>query len=283
MKRAAIVVMAVAALVLGACSGREHATVTGAYGSAVVTGEVVMSEGLTPIGVEVTVRGTGMTTRLGADGQFVFAGVPEGAELVFQRASDGIDATLRLDSTSEHVVVDLAQTTAKKGRRRAAGTRTIELEGLLRSASATEVVIDTARQAGITVGLTPQTVLRRGATTLTAADLVAGMRVHIKAVQGTDALTAVSLIVQDDADDDELPTSREFEGTVVSSSATELVIHDSHKQEVTFVIDASTVIRKGDTPVLAADIQAGWRVHVKSTTGADGTNTARLVIVQRTK
>jgi hypothetical protein len=283
MKRGSVVAVAVIALLmLGACSGHERSTLTGSYGSGVVTGEVVMSQGVSPAGVEVSVRGTGMAMQLGADGQFAFAGVPEGAELLFRRASDGIEATLQLEKASGHLVVDLAQTTAKKGRRRAAGSKTIELEGLVRSANATELVLDTARQSGITVALTPQTLIRHGGTSLTAADLIAGTRVHVKAAQVSDTLTALSVTVQDDADDDNRPSAREFEGAVVSASATQLVILDSHQQQVTFVIDASTVIRKGNTPVLAADIQAGWRVHVKSTAAVDGTKTAHLVIVQRT-
>jgi hypothetical protein len=291
MKRHSAALAAVALFVLGACS-REHATVTGAYGSAVVTGEVVMGEGVSPAGVEVSVRGTGMTVLLAADGRFAFAGVPEGAQLVFQRASDGIDATLRLQS-SGHVIVDLAQTSAKPGRRRAAGSKVYQFEGIITSASATEIVMDSSRQPGVVIAVTPTTVIRHGNTPLTAADLVAGMRIHVKALKVGEGFSAISILVQndgqnddqDDGDDDEgeAPSVRQYEGTVVSASASELVIFSSKKTEETFVLDAATVIRKGNTPVAAADIQPGWRVHVKASTGADGTKTARLVIVQKNK
>jgi hypothetical protein len=113
MKRQSVLALAAVALfVLGGCYGHERATLTGAYGSAVVTGEVVMTEGVSPAGVEVSVKGTGMSALLAEDGRFAFAGVPEEAQLAFQRASDGIDATLRLQSASGHVIVDLAQTLA---------------------------------------------------------------------------------------------------------------------------------------------------------------------------
>lgn len=288
MKRVAVVVIAVIAmLVLGACHGKEQA-LTGSYGSGVVTGQVVMTEGGSPAGVNVSVSGTGMTTSVGADGQFAFGGVPDGAELVFERASDGIAATLKLSTASGHVVVDLAKTEAKKsGRRRAAGpSKTFQFEGLLTTVGATEIVMDSSRQPGVTIALTGQTVIRRGGTLLTAADLLVGMRVHVKALQtATGGYTAVQIVVQDGDDDgeDDQPAVREYEGTVLSASATELVIYSSHKAEATFVIDANTEIRKGNTPVLAADIQPGWRVHVKAVASADGaTNTAKLVIVQRT-
>ncbi|MDP9193031.1 MAG: DUF5666 domain-containing protein [Acidobacteriota bacterium] len=288
MKRQLVSMLAVVALfVLGACTGSERTTLTGAYGSAVVTGEVTMGEGSSPAGVEVSVRGTGMSMVLAADGQFAFAGVPEEAELSFQRASDGIDATLRLQPAAGHVIVDLAQTAAKKGRRRAAGTKTHEIEGIIRSASAAEIVVDSSRQPGVVIALTPQTIIRHGNTVLTAADLVPGMRVHVKALKINEVLTATSIFVQNDGEDDdddgEAPAVREYEGTVVSASATSLTIFGSKKKEETFVIDASTEIRKGNTPVPATDIQPGWRVHVKASAGADGTKTAVLVIVQRNK
>ena len=283
-----IVIAVVAMLILGACHSREQA-VTGAYGSGVLTGQVVMTEGGSPAGVNVSVSGTGMTRTLGADGAFAFGGVPDGAELLFDRPSDGIAATLKLVNASGHVVVDLARSEAKKsGRRRAAGpSKTFQFEGLLTTVSATEIVMDSSREPGVTIALTDQTVIRKGGTALTAADLLAGMRVHVKALQSAGGgFTAVSIVVQegdDDGGDDDQPAVREYEGTVLSASATELVIYSSHKSEVTFALDAATVIRKGNTPVLAADIQPGWRVHVKATTSGDGaTKTANLVIVQRT-
>lgn len=291
MKRVPVVVIAaVAMLVLGACHSKEQ-VMTGAYGSGVVTGQVVMTEGVSPAGVSVSVRGTGMTKVLATDGQFAFAGVPDGAELLFERASDGIEASLKLETASGHVVVDLAKTEAKKsGRRRAAGSsKTYQFEGLLTSVSDTQIVMNSSREQGVTIGLTAQTVIRRGGTPLTAADLAVGMRVHVKALKVTDGFTAVSIVVQggeDDDDDgeDDRPAVREYEGTVVSASATELVIYSSKKVEETFVITAETDIRKGNTPVLAADIQPGWRVHVKASTSDDGTTkTAQRVIVQKTR
>jgi hypothetical protein len=287
MKRTAVLAV-IAMLILGACSSKERA-ITGTYGDGVLTGQVVMSEGGSAAGVDVSVSGTGMTARLGADGQFAFAGVPESAELVFQRATDGINATMRLESASGHVMIDLTKSEAKKsgGRRRAAGSsKTYQFEGLLESASATQVVVNTAREQ-VTIALTEATLIRRGGTPLTAADLVAGLRVHVKALKVTAGFTAVQIVVQGDDDDDdgeEPPTVREYEGTVVSASATQLVIFSSKKKEETFVVNADTDIRKGNTPVLAADIQPGWRVHVKASTSEDGaTKTAQRVIVQNKK
>lgn len=279
--------LCVIAMLLGACSGRERATMTGSYGSGVVTGEAVLSEGGSVAGVEVSVSGTGMSSRLAADGKFAFAGVPEGAELLFERASDGIAETVKLDSANAHVTVDLSKKSG--GRRRAVGpSKEYQFEGLVVSATDAQIVMTTSREQ-VTIALTAQTVIRRGNTPVLAADLTAGQRVHVKATRSGDTFTASQVIVQgkndddDDSGDDDGPNVREYEGTVVSASATQLVLNSSKKVEETFVLNAETDIRKGNTPVAAADIQAGWRVHVKATAPADGaTKTAVRVIVQNT-
>jgi hypothetical protein len=276
-----------ALLVAGAC--RERATVTGTYGAGVVAGQVAVT-GLvntSPAGVQVTVRGTGMTTTLAEDGAFTFADVPDGAVLVFQRA-DGINATLELRQSSGFVNVALsaggATVTAGGGKRRSAGgtRKEYEFEGLVRSASATELVVFTSHQEEVTFTLDASTVIRKGQTTVAAEDLTEGVRVHVKAAKVDDAYTAVQVIVQDEDNggDEGEREAKEYEGLVRSATATQLVILDSHGDEVTFVLNASTEILKGQTPVLATDLREGDRVHVRATTAEGGTKTASLVIVQ---
>jgi hypothetical protein len=290
MNRASVLALSLVAFVLCACQGNERASVTGSYGTGVVTGVVVMTEGSSPAGVEVSVRATGMSARLTADGQFTFAGVPEQADLVFQRPADGIHATLRLETANGPIVVELAQATAKKsGRRRAVASRTFQFEGLVQSATETQLVIETKQQQNLTIVLTAGTIIRHGGKDLTPADLVAGTRVQVKASLVNDVFTAVEVIVQKRADDDDeeeadKPTVGQYEGTVVRASASELTIFSSKKKEVTCVLNAETVIRKGKTSVLATDIQPGWRVHVKAAPSVEGTTqVARQVTVQKMK
>jgi Domain of unknown function (DUF5666) len=282
-------------LLVAACSRRELATAS--YGTELLSGEVSVRDG-SPAGVEVSVRGTGMRAVVAEDGQFVFSGVrAEGTQLDFYRGADGIEASLRLDG-SGFLSVELTKTTAtasakKSSRRRGVGpTResVTELEGVIRTASATSLVIFTSKKVEVTVALTPETVIRKGQTPVAAADLKAGMRVHVKAKQEGESYSAASVIVQNDGTDDdddgeETPpaTVREHEGTVVRAGATELVVTTSKKQEVTFVINGDTVIRKGSSSIKPEEIQAGWRVHVKATSDAAGTNTATRVTVQNTK
>jgi hypothetical protein len=296
MKLKSLIPILVAVVALTACRGGEKSTITGGYGSAAVSGQVVTTESSSPEGVQVSVRGTGQTMTLAADGRFAFGDVAEGAILDFRRASDGTEASFQLDQTSGPLLIELGKTVAQRsggGRRRGVGRgskEVSEIEGVIRSAAADSIVIFSSKKVEVTVGLTPDTVIRKGSTVLTPADLVTGMRVHAR-VTKTDAsgYTASLIIVQDagddggdDGGDDDSHPAKEYEGIVRSASAGQLVILDSHKHEVTFVLTADTVIRKGNSPIAAADIKPDWRVHVRATTAADGTNTATQVIVQNT-
>lgn len=284
--------IALAVFALAACNSR-HESVTGSYGQNTVSGQVVMTglQNNSPEGLQVSVRGTGMAMTLASDGQFVFAGVPDGAQLDFARASDGVAASLKLDAGSGFVVVEVSQSSAKKSsRRRSSGPtrdKVYEFEGLIRSVSDTQLVVFTSHQEEVTFALTPDTVIRKGNRTYLPAELQVDWRVHVKASKGADgAYTAVSVWVQNTGGEDDDPpatTVREYEGTVRSVSDTQLVVFTSHKEEVTFALTADTIIRKGNTPVAPADILVGMRVHVKATANADGTNTATQVIVQNTR
>ncbi|HYR29786.1 MAG TPA: DUF5666 domain-containing protein [Thermoanaerobaculia bacterium] len=282
-----VVVIVAVMLVLSGCR-REGQDVTGSYGSGVLTGSVALNgiEG-SPEGVEVSVRGTGMTATLGADGRFAFAGVPEGAILDFRRG-DGIQASLAVnDAGRGSIVVELGRSGASKGSGRGnSGKDKRELEGVIRTAGADSLVLFTSHQEEVTIGLTAETVIRRGNELLTAADLTADMRVHVRAKKVEDTYTALLVIVQEGEDDggdgEERPQLREYEGTIVSVSATELVVLTSKKVEATFLLTADTVIRKGNTTVAPADLLPGQRVHVKALEAEDA-KTAVQVTLQNTR
>lgn len=283
-----LVLAAAVMVVLGACRGERRADdVTGSYGSGVLAGRVVL-DGVagSPEGVEVSVRGTGMATTLGADGRFAFAGVPENATLDFRRA-DGINASLAVNGSKGSITVELGRSGASKGKGRGNNTRDKhEFEGVIRAAGAGAITLFTSHRQEVVIALNADTVIRKGNQLLTAADLKPGMRVHVRARKFEDTYTAQLVVVQDDGgddgEDDDKPAVREFEGTVVRASATELVVFTSHRVEMTFALNAETVIRKGNTAVPATSLLPGQRVHVKASVAADGAATAVQVIVQNT-
>jgi hypothetical protein len=292
MKRTRLLVLTLVVLALAACRG-EHSSMTGSYGSGVLSGQVTLSgiDG-TPEGVEVSVRDTGMSTTLSADGRFVFSGVPGNAILDFRRA-DGIQASVTANSTGRPVLVTLGKRGATLGTAPKRGNRNkdkVEFEGTIKTASETEITVLTSHNEEILIGLSTETEIRHGNTTIDPKDLTEGMHVHVRARKTVDPVTEVltytaeQVIVQDGDDDGEddgdKPAVTEYEGTIVSASATELVIFDSHRQEVTFVLNGDTVIRKGNRTVAPADLLPGQRVHVKATVADDGTATATLVILQ---
>lgn len=286
------VIFAVA--MLTACNSRRESPTAAGFGMEMLSGQVSVSgtDNASPAGVEVSVRGTGMKQILSESGQFSFAGVPEGAQLDFHRALDGIEASMKVDSRTGFIAVELTKTTAtasskSSSRRRGVGAtreQLYEFEGLILAASPESLTLFTSHKVEQEIALAAETIIRKGQTPVAAEELAVDMRVHVKAKKNEDGTyTAAVVIVQNDGseeDDDTPPLVKEYEGIVRSSSATELVVFTSHGEEKTFVIGADTVVRKGNTAIAPESILVGWRVHVKAETAEDGTSTATLVIVQ---
>lgn len=283
--------------VLAACNGRQETSITGAYGQGVISGQVSVNGtgNDSPQGVSVSLRGTGMTTTLAQDGQFTFASVPENGILDFYRADDGISASLTLDQSSGFFAIELSKNQAKKSAKRRGvkvGEKVSEFEGLIRSATAEQIVVFTSHKEEVTINLTEQSIIRKGGEILTFEALLVDTRVHVKArpVTGEQGgWDAVLVIVQreeddDDGDDDgDEVVVREHEGIVRAIAADQIVVYTSKKKEETFVITADTIIRKGGTILTPEQIVVGNRVHVKATTAEDGTSTAVQIIVQNTQ
>jgi len=257
MRFAKWVVLAAAVVLLVAC--RHEQTVAGSYGMSAVSGQVVMASGGTPAGVSVTVRGTGQTLILGEDGRFSFNNVPEDVQLVFTRA-DGIHATFAAGATSS-VVIELSSNSATaRGRSRSApSTPHSEFEGLVKSASATQLVITDSHRGDVTFVLDANTVVRKGDVTVSPADLVAGDRVHVRATKQADNSYLASLVlVQNTLAQHQ---ASEFEGTVKAISADSLTLN-SRGGDVVLQIDSSTTF----TPAAPG---VGDRVHVRAVKSGD--------------
>ena len=124
--------------------------------------------------------------------------------------------------------------------------------------------------------------IRKGNTTFTPADLKAGDRVHVKASVGADGLlTAFEIMLQNGDTSGDGGQTKELEGLITAVSDTSItVMNASTAKPETAAITKSTIIRKGNTPLTAKDLKVGDRVHVKTTTNADGTLTATEIMLQ---
>src|SRR5436305_776355 len=276
-----------AVVLLAAC--RDHReTVTGDYGMGVVSGQIVMASGMSnasPAGVRVAVGGTGMSVAVGADGRFALAGVPEGAQLIFERQSDGVNARLSLASTSAPVVVELSMTTATLSRHRSApSTPQQQIEGTITASSATSLTVHDSHKNDDVLQITDKTVIRKGNTTLTPADLTVGLRVHVAAAtDANNARVALLVLVQDEKaepGDDHGGQTMTANGTVKSVGSDSLVVTTQPKGDVTVKVDANTIIRKQGAIVHLADIKVGDGVNAMGTRVDDHTLLARQIEVR---
>jgi hypothetical protein len=72
----------------------------------------------------------------------------------------------------------------------------------------------------------------------------------------------------------------QIEGLVTGNSGGVLTIFDQRLGTVVVNVTGSTIIRKGQTPVLLSDVLIGMRVHVMALMDGAGTLTALQIVVQ---
>jgi hypothetical protein len=198
---------------LGGCRNGENSLTGPAAGERSLSGQVMPVgdlAGSSPAGISVTALGqaavTGAAGRSAlvdkvsvtdAAGRFAFTGLSRGnVQLAFSRG-DGINASLTVDASAATVLVDLQ----KKQATIHDGGQTKELEGPITAVSNTSISVMNASTAKPeTAAITKDTVIRKGNTSLTPADLKIGDRVHVKTTPNTDGtLTATEILLQNPA------------------------------------------------------------------------------------
>ena len=214
MKRTSPSLFPLAALILTPLLvGCGENSVTGPSTERALSGQVMPVgdlAGASPAGISVTAVGqlavTGTAGRSAlvdksvvtdAAGRFALTGLSNGnVQLAFSRG-DGINAHLIVSASVGTVVVALQ----KKQATIHDGGQTKELEGLITAVSDTSITVMNASTAKPeTAAITPTTVIRKGNTTLTPADLKVGDRVHVKTTTNADGtLTATEILLQNPA------------------------------------------------------------------------------------
>ncbi len=291
------------ALLVAACSGNSPVSPSSTAQGIVLKGSVLGVAGSSGAGasasgakssaatgqITVTVQeNPAITAVVGADGSFTLRGLPPGGfTLVFTR--DGVvlgtltfaavlpnqEITITVDVTSGAVVLLQEQ-------RDGIGHGDIEIEGLVEQV----LLLDPASDSrflirGATVIARPgQTAIREGNQARTVNDVTVGRRVHVKGVwqerEGTvQPVLALEIKLQGDADPSPSPSpspssctagaKAEVEGLITAKGASDITVNQQAKGDYLCEVSASTQIRKGNTSYTLAQLQLGWRVHVKGT------------------
>ena len=247
----------------------DEGKITATSGQGVVSGQVILSSELsgTPEGIHASVDGTGMSLTLGAEGHFLFAGVPEDATLRFVRASDGIDASIAVNGESQ-LVVELARGGASRARR-AVRAQLDQYEGLVTGLADDSITMDAAGKGEVVVLINEETEIRRANQLLTLEDLEVGDRIHVKAGEEDGDVVAKFVMLQggqgEGSGGENGVTGRlELEGKLLAVSETEVEVDAAGRGPLVVSIDEYTVIRKGNRSYAPEDLQVGWRVHVKA-------------------
>lgn len=287
--------LSIGLVALVSCSRSDSPTSANSAGTASLSGTLVSQSGASAIhtqaahpplaGVTVRVAGSGQSAMTDSQGHFALGSVPAGSvTLVMERAdihaqlplilSPGmaIDVTIAVSGTSAAL---LGTNTGHVGE---------EIEGLVASVNSGggSLTVTDQRLGTVTIMVDGSTLIRHGQTPLQLSDIQVGWRVHVKAALQTDGTYLASEIIVQDEGSGGAGTHQEIEGlvTAVDSGGGTLTVADQQLGSVTVTVNASTVIRHGQTPMALSDIHVGWRVHVKATVQADGSSLASEVIVQ---
>ncbi len=158
-----------------------------------------------------------------------------------------------------------------------------QIEGTITASSATSFTVHDSHGNDDVLQITDKTVIRKGGTLLTPADLTVGLRVHVVAASVNNAKVAFLVIVQDEKaepGDDHGGQTMTANGTVKSVGSDSLVVTTQPKGDVTVQVDANTIIRKQGAIVHLADIKAGDGVNTMGTRVDDHTLLARQIEVR---
>ncbi len=148
-------------------------------------------------------------------------------------------------------------------------------QGTVRTASTDRLTI-TTRDGDVSFVLNALTKVTKGDQPVTIADLQAGQEVYVGALVASDGTkTAVRVAILPPPP----PVTRTYHGTVRTVSPDRLAILTGDG-EVSFLLNASTKVTRGDQPATLADVQTGMSVYVGALVATDGTKTATRINIQ---
>ena len=277
------------ALLLAAACKESSSSPTFPGAGATVTGTVIrgastsgasaqgMETGLS--GVTVTVVSTGQSAVTDASGNFTLTGVASGeVELELKREDFKIKVKITVPAgSSVTITISIVGSTAVVTPRGHAGE---EIEGVVQSVNApgsSFVVLD-KRLGAVTVKADSATLIRHGGTALPFSQIQVGMRVHVKALQQTDAsYVATEIKLQDE----KIGGEQDVTGSVASvNAAAGSFVVTTVSGPITVKTDSSTNFKKKGSSGTFADVVVGAMVEVDGKLQADGSVLANKVEIE---
>lgn len=239
--------------------------------------------------VTVTVQeNPAITTTVGPDGSFSLRGLPPGGfTLVFTSGGATLGA-VRFDEVQPNqeivisVRVDRGTVVVLEERRNGIGHGAVEIEGRVESVvtlnpAGDSVFIIAGRRVVARPG---ETAIREGNRERSVTDVTVGRQVHVKAsyMLSSDAASqrvlAQEIVLQGGTTGSSNPSpsatcaagaNAEVEGIITGKGGSSVTVTQQAKGDFLCLVTGSTRIRKGNTTYTFAELQTGWRVHVKGT------------------
>ncbi len=239
--------------------------------------------------VTVTVQeNPAITTTVGADGSFSLRGLPPGGfTLVFSSGGATLGAVRFAEVQPNHEItitvrVDGGSVVVLEERRNGIGHGALEIEGRVESVVALDpagdsVFVIDGRQVVARPG---ETAIREGNRARGVADVTVGRQVHVKATfmpsasASSQRVLAQEIKLQGGESGGSGPSSSascaaganaEVEGIITGKGASSVTVRQQSKGDYLCLVSGGTRIRKGNTTYTFAELQTGWRVHVKGT------------------
>jgi hypothetical protein len=184
-----------------------------------------------------------------------------------------ITLTVRVDGGTVVVVEE---------RRNGIGHGGLEFEGRVESVVALDPAGDSVFLIGgkRVVARPGETSIREGNRARTVADVTVGRQVHVKATfmlssdSASQRVLAQEIVLQGGETVGNSPNpsaacpagaKAEVEGIITGKGGSSVTVTQQAKGDYLCLVSSGTSIRKGNTTYTFAELQTGWRVHVKGT------------------
>jgi hypothetical protein len=292
---AAMAALCTSILVLAACGGPSSPSEEGVVLRGTVVGDGSFSASsagrvATPAAtVTVTVQeNPAITTTVAADGTFSLRGLPPGGfTLVFTSGGARLGAvTLAEVMPNQEITltvrVDGGTVVVVEERRNGIGHGGLEFEGRVESVVALDPAGDSVFLIGgkRVVARPGETSIREGNRARTVADVTVGRQVHVKATfmlssdSASQRVLAQEIVLQGGETVGNSPNpsaacaagaNAEVEGIITGKGGSSVTVTQQAKGDYLCLVSSGTSIRKGNTTYTFAELQTGWRVHVKGT------------------